>query len=82
MHNHRNQGRDFPQRDRTRSNTIPHSGASNAYLLQSASALGVAVAALLLLPTLRRAQTHAEPRSHQVPDELLLTATGTGHAAG
>ena len=61
---------------------VDHSGASNAYLLQSASALGVAVAALLLLPTLRRAQSHAEPRSHQVPDELLLTATGTGHAAG
>jgi hypothetical protein len=61
---------------------VDHSGASKAYLLQSASAVGVAIAALVLLATLRRAQSHAELRSPEAIDEPLLTATGTGHAAG
>ena len=41
---------------------VDHRGASTAYLLQAGSALGVAVAAVLLLPTLRRALSHAERR--------------------
>ncbi len=61
---------------------VDHRGASTAYLLQAGSALGVALAAILLLPTLRRALSHAELRVPATIDEPLLTATGTGRAAG
>ena len=61
---------------------VDHRGASTAYLLQAGSALGVALAAILLLPTLRRALSHAELRVPATIAEPLLTATGTGRAAG
>jgi MFS family permease len=67
---------------------VDHQGASTAYLLMSASAVGAAAMALLLLATLRRAQHDAALLDPDAMDEPLLpeviglTATGTGRAAG